>query len=150
PRPKVLPGGLTSSLAKLAADDKQSAEIRLYALAIAPTKLTSTQFTLAQNEVKAERPVTTRALAGQSLSQVPLSKDYLLTLRSILAEGGPMELHRILEAFAQSTDDEVGRRLLAALQKLPTRSALRNDRLKHAMAKFSPAVRLEADKLYAA
>ena len=117
---------MASSLAKFAADDKQSAEIRLYALAIAPTKLTSAQFALAQNEVKAERPVTTRALAAEILSQVPLSKAELLTLVAILPEVGPMELHRILEAFAQSSDDDVGRRILAALEKLPTRSALRN------------------------
>ena len=38
---KKMPPGLAGSLSRLAQDDKQSAEIRLYCLAIAPTKLSS-------------------------------------------------------------------------------------------------------------
>jgi putative heme-binding domain-containing protein len=147
---KKLPVSLTTSLAKLAQDEKQPTDVILYALAIVPTKLSSAQFALVQKEIKADRPVVNRTLAAEVFSQAPLEKEQLLELVRTLPEVGPMELERVLEAFNQSSDDQVGRSLLSTLEKLPARTTLRPERLKLHLAKYSPAIREQAEKLYAA
>jgi putative heme-binding domain-containing protein len=57
---------------------------------------------------------------------------------------------RLLEAFAQSADEKVGRSLIAALQASPIRSSLRVDMLKPRLTKFGPDVQKQAEELYAA
>jgi len=56
---------------------------------------------------------------------------------------------RLLEAFAQSSDDKVGETLVATLKASPVRSSLRPEFIKPRLAKYSPKVQKEAEALYA-
>src|SRR5205823_574111 len=63
---------------------------------------------------------------------------------------GPLELGRLLDAFSQSPDEGVGRRLVAALKVSPARASLRVGTLKPRLARFGPAVLRQAEPLFAA
>ena len=60
-----------------------------------------------------------------------------------------MELDRLLETFAQSSDERVGLSLVSALKASLARSALRADTLKRCLAKFGAPVQRSANELYA-
>jgi putative heme-binding domain-containing protein len=62
----------------------------------------------------------------------------------------PLDLDRVLTAFAQTKDDAIGRPLVAALNDPALRSSLRADQVKERIKHFGPAVQKEAEKLYAA
>ena len=62
---------------------------------------------------------------------------------------GPLELDRVLAAFAQTRDDEIGKKLVAALNNPAVRPAVRVDMVKERIKHFGPAVQQEAEKLYA-
>ena len=79
-----------------------------------------------------------------------MNSDQLLALAEALKTVGPMEVNQLLEAFAQSADDNVGRHLLAALKASPARAAVRLETLKPRLAKFGPSVQQQAEELFAA
>jgi putative membrane-bound dehydrogenase-like protein len=144
---------LAAALYKLADDDKTAAGVRLAALAAVPGGLTEvkpTLFTVLRSHLDREQPVATRALAVDVLSRAKLNADQLLALTEVLKTVGPMEVNRLLDAFASSTDDAVGERLIAALKEAPARSNLRVEAIKSRLAKYSPKVQKQAEELYAA
>ena len=143
--PKKLPDDLTSAARKLGQDDRATKEVRLLALAVVPEGMTGEQFALVRAELKSDRSVASRSLAADILLRARLGKKELLMLAQGFADIGPMELDRILEAFAHSGDDDVGRALLAGVKAYPARSALRSERLRQCLAKFSLQIRRETD-----
>jgi putative heme-binding domain-containing protein len=90
-----------------------------------------------------------RNLAADVLARAKLTQPQLLTLAGTLKSVGPMELDRLLQAFATSTDEAVGLQLIAALNTAPARSALPVATLRQRLAKFGPRVQQEAERLYA-
>jgi putative heme-binding domain-containing protein len=94
-------------------------------------------------------PAGLRAVPPVVLARAKMNSDQLLALAESLKTVGPMEAERLLEAFAPSGNEEVGRRLLEALKASPARSGLRVDALKPRLAKFGPAVQRQAAELYA-
>jgi putative heme-binding domain-containing protein len=55
----------------------------------------------------------------------------------------------VLEAFAQSGNETVGRGLVAALKASPARSGLREDAVRPRLAKYGAVVQKDAEELYA-
>jgi putative heme-binding domain-containing protein len=66
-----------------------------------------------------------------------------------LPRANPLELDRLLSAFAQSADDAVGLKLLDVLGSPELRGTLTIDAIKQRLTKYSPAVKSEAQKLFA-
>jgi putative heme-binding domain-containing protein len=60
-----------------------------------------------------------------------------------------MEINRVLDVFAQSSDETVGRRLAVALRDAPAFAALRADAVFARLKKFGPAVEREGEELAA-
>jgi putative membrane-bound dehydrogenase-like protein len=144
---------LASELLRIGSQQTQPAELRLAALAAVPGGLTvvdKTFFPFLQARLDGEQPVAVRALAVDVLTHARLTAKQLLTLTESLKSTGPMEVERLLEAFAQSTDTDLGLKLVAALNASEARSNLRVAALKHHLAKYGPRVQKEAEKLYAA
>jgi len=108
------------------------------------------QFNFLRAEVGGDRPVATRSLAADVLSRARLTNEQLVTLAGSLKAVGPMELDRLLEAFARSSDERVGRSLVAALKASPVLSSLRVETLKPRLTKFGAAIARQAEELYAA
>jgi putative membrane-bound dehydrogenase-like protein len=149
---KSPPAKLTPELLRIGNDAAMPSQIRLSALAAMPGGLAEVQaglFMFLRARLDPDEPVAARSLASVVLSQSKLTSQQLIALTDVLKTTGPMEVDRLLEAFAQSSADEIGFRLIAALKLSPARSALRADTLKRCLAKFGAAVQHQAVELYA-
>jgi putative membrane-bound dehydrogenase-like protein len=142
-----------AALLTLAANAAAPVGVRLDALAAVPGGLAQVEpplFALLRAQLGPDQPVATRAVAADVLARAKLTAEQLVALTESLKTIGPMELDRLLEAFAQSADDAVGQSFLAALKASPARSALRVEMLKPRLAKFGAPVHQQAEELYAA
>ncbi len=152
PMPKQPHGKLVAALTRLANDANAKPEVRVSAAAAVPGGLTQVDaglFELLHARLSADQPAAERSAALEVLARAKLSSEQLLALVDSVKAAGPMEVGRLLEAFAQSSDEAVGRKLLAALQSAAAKSALRIDLVKPRLAKFPAAVQKEAEELYA-
>jgi putative membrane-bound dehydrogenase-like protein len=143
---------LTLALMNIAADAKRAVPVRLGALAAIPEgldKIEPPMFTLLRDHLDPKQPVATRSLAAEVLARSKLSAKQLIALTESFKVVGPMEVDRLLEPFARSTDEKVGLRLVAALKDEQVRSSLRLSLLKPRLAKYPPAVQKQAEELYA-
>ncbi len=145
-------GKLAGILLRLGGQPTTPADLRLQALAAVPGGLdvvSPSLLTFLRARLDRDRPVAERALAVDVLTRARLTSGQLRELAESLKTAGPLEAERLLEAFAQSTDREVGLKVLAALTASPVRSALRADAVKRHLAKYDAVVRKEADRLSA-
>ncbi len=150
--PKQPPAKLTTALLKVGDETQAPAAVRLGALAAVPgglREVTPELFAFLRGHVKSDRPVTVRGLAADVLARARLSREQLVALAGALKTAGPMEVNRLLEAFGRSADEEVGRTLVAALRGSPAKAGVRVDVLRAGLAKYGPAVRKQAEGLYA-
>jgi putative membrane-bound dehydrogenase-like protein len=150
--PKRRPPDLTAALLAVGQNAAAPADVRLTALAAVSGGLTEVPpplFAFLRGHLHPEQPVATRTLAADVLAHAKLNSSQLLAVTASLQEVGPMEVDRLLDAFAQSTDDKVGQSLLAALKAAPARSSLRAGALRPRLAKYSAAVQRQAEELYA-
>ncbi|HVX15129.1 MAG TPA: PVC-type heme-binding CxxCH protein [Pirellulales bacterium] len=149
PIAKANAGPLTEALTTLAARPSIGRSDRLAALAAVPGGLEHVDpatFDLLVAELRPEAE--NRAPAVEALSKARLSTEQLTTLTSKLASVGPLEIDRLLAAFEPSTDVEVGRTLLAALDEPAVRASLRVETLKPRLAKFPAPFQTEAERFY--
>jgi putative membrane-bound dehydrogenase-like protein len=144
---------LRAELLALGHDEKRAGvELRLQALAAIPEGLSDVDEPLLaflSANLHREQALATRALAADVLARARLNSEQLIALTGSFKKTGPMEVSRLLDAFAESSDDKVGKSLLAGLKAAPARSGLRVEMIKPRLKKFSPAIQKEAEKLYA-
>ena len=117
---------------------------------MAASEADDTLFDLLLSQLVSELSVIQRGTAAEVLSKAKLSKAQLTKLTEQFATTGPLEVDRLLAAFEQSTDEQVGQQLIAALKTAPALTALRPDAIKTRLAKYSPSVQEAAQPLYAA
>jgi putative heme-binding domain-containing protein len=152
PKAKSAPKELTKRLQALGSDTKQPEDIRLAALAAIPgglPKVDDATFAFLLGRLDKSRPVAERAAATDTLAVAKLSAAQLTQLAAALPKAGPMEVGRLVPAFAQSRDEAVGRALAQVLATTAVRPMIRREQVKPVFDKYPPAVRAEADKLYA-
>ncbi len=150
--PKKAPPALETALLTVGGNVECDATTRAGALAAVPGGLTAVEpavFEFLRLRLNPDEPVLTRTLAAEALAHARLSPAQLLRLADALKMAGPMEMSRLLEAFAQSGDDKVGDALVGALQSSPARSGLRAEVLKPVLAKYGTAVQKRAQQLLA-
>jgi putative heme-binding domain-containing protein len=150
--PKQKSQQLAVPLLAAANNSKLPASVRLSALAAVPAgqaELQPIQFDLVLAHLGADQPLAARSAAADALSRAKLNNEQKRSLISALKSIGPMELDRALEALTASPDDAIGKELIDALSAGSSKSGLRAEMLKPRLAKFSAAVREQAEKLYA-
>jgi putative membrane-bound dehydrogenase-like protein len=148
PAAAPLKAALTSFASRPGLDDAQ----RLAALAAVPgglDNIASPTFDLLIDQLDPEAPASSRAAAVEIISKAKLASEQLLVVATKLASVGPLELDRLLAAFEQSTDTDVGLKVIAALNDPTVVALLRVETLKPRLAKYPPAVQAEAETLYA-
>jgi putative heme-binding domain-containing protein len=136
-------GKLVARLLELAGDERRPADVRLGALAAVPggmTEVSPGTFAFLRAKLDRDQPVQERGYAVEVLTKARLTREQLSALADLSKTIGPMELERLLDAFARTTDEGVGKRLVSALRSSPVRSGLRVDGLKTRLAKYGPAV----------
>src|SRR5262249_22676895 len=142
-----------AALRRVGTDAQLPADVRLTALATVPGgpgSLDPALFGLLLSHLDRNQPVSVRTTVADVLARAKLSTDQFIHLTEVLQNIGPIEADRLLEAFGQSTDEQVGLRLVAALREAPVRSSLHADVARQRLAKYGPAVQEQAKKLYAA
>jgi putative heme-binding domain-containing protein len=145
-------GKLIAALLQLGHDAKIPADVRLTVLAAVPGGLKKVEPALLvflRSKLSPTQAVVVRSVAADVIAHAKLTSEQLIMLAETVKTAGPLELDRLLEAFGQSTDGEVGRHLIAALKSSPARWSLRSETLKPRLAKFGSGVKKEADGLYA-
>jgi putative membrane-bound dehydrogenase-like protein len=143
---------LDVALLDIGENSKASALLRVSALAAVPglLKVEPKLFAFLRSHLDAEQPVAVRSAAAEVLTKAKLDADQLLALADTLKSVGPLEMDRLLDAFASSTQENVGLALVSALKAASARSSLRVETLKPRLAKYGPAVQHQAEELYAA
>jgi putative membrane-bound dehydrogenase-like protein len=141
---------LTKKLFKLCRDTT-SRDVILGALAVVPggpAKVESPEFLALTSCVDKDTIPELRGLAADVISKTKFDSAQFDELIKILPTVSPLDLDRVLAAFAQTKDDEIGKKLIAKLNTPEVRPALRVDGVKERIKHFGPAVQAEAEKLY--
>src|SRR6185437_5397675 len=149
---KVSDARLVEGLLKVAGDGKAAEDLRVAALAAAPGGIGTPSpeaFRFLLTQLDPNRSVGVRLAAVEVLSKARLDREQLISLAETIKGVGPLEVDRLLAAFEQCGDEEVGLKVVAALNESPGLAALRAETLKPRLAKFGPPVQEQAAKLYA-
>ena len=143
---------LDSALVSVARDAALVPSIRVRALDAAREGLEALDpalFDLAASQVLPSEDVETRGAAARVLSGAALDDGQLLELAGLLPSVGPMELPRLVVAFGQSDNPEVGARMAEGLSESKAIANLRADIVEAAAGNFPVEVRQALDSLLA-
>jgi putative membrane-bound dehydrogenase-like protein len=144
---------LRFALLLVATSERHPGPVRLEALAAVPGGLSGVEdnvFDYVRAHLSPDTPVTTRLAAAEILSKARLNSEQLVRLTESVQSAGPLEIERLLGAFAQSKSDDVGLKLTAALKQAVALANLRQDVLQKLFEKYSPAVKQQAEEVYQA
>jgi putative membrane-bound dehydrogenase-like protein len=143
---------ITEALLRLARDGKAPVDVRLDALAAIDGGLDpvpSDVFELLRASLEAGQPAGLRMTAAGVIEKARLARPQLQALASTLKTSGPLELPRLLPAFAGCADDEVGLALVGALAEAEARGSVRAEVLRPIVATYSPVVQQRGEALLA-
>jgi putative membrane-bound dehydrogenase-like protein len=127
-----------------------SDELRLNALAAIPGGVKQADektLTFLLGKLHGDQPVAMRTTAADVLARAKLTTPQLVRVADELRSAGPVEVDRLLAAFAQSTDESLGLALVKALGESPGFASLRPDALKTNLAKYGAAVQKQVQQL---
>jgi putative heme-binding domain-containing protein len=145
-------GRFREPLLNVAARGDLPAAVRLEALAAVPggpVELAPDLFRFVVTQLASDVPAPQRLAAAQALGQARLGRGQLLDLTTAVGSAGPLEIDRLLAAFDQTDDREVGERLVAALKAGKGVRGLRADALRARLTRFGPDVLKQAEPLLA-
>lgn len=145
--------GVDAALMRVARDPARPVETRLDALGAlrgGGSSLDPDLFELLRSSLAPMRPVTIRSAAAAVLEKARLDPTQLTALAPSLETAGPIELPRLLRAYANGDDGAAGLAMLASLRRAKSRSSVRADVLRPVLAKYPEAVRREGDAILAA
>ena len=149
---KTPPAKLGAALTAIAANEDNQARTPFAAFTLrpgGPAPISDGDFAEILAAIHRDKPAELRTSAADLLARAPLTPPQLRQLATAIGTASPMELDRLLTAFAPSTDEAAGLALLETLQASPLRSTLRVDMLAPRLAKYPASVRERAEGLYA-
>lgn len=95
------------------------------------------------------QPVSNRVKAAEVLSRAKLSSAQLLLVCKVMERASPFEADRLLDAFANCSEDRVGEELVSALNKSPALGGLRMELIRDKLKKFGPNTQARLKELEA-
>ncbi len=152
PVPKEGNPPLDAALARLGRSAAAPGDVRAEALASAAPSLQKVEpelFDFLVAQLDEGKPAPVRGAASRALAKAPLTRDQLLALTPALSNAGPIELPALLSAYDKGGDEELGSKLLDALDKARGLANLRADLLETALKQFPPAVQQRGDAVLA-
>jgi putative heme-binding domain-containing protein len=141
---------LNRSLKAIADAPDVSQPLRVAAISVAAASLTGLQekqFAMLLEGLSPEQPVATRSAAADALAKAPLTEAQLEQLCAATESASPLELNRLLDAYAKVVNDELGAKLLASLKASAALPSLRIDLLRASLSKYGPGVQKGIDEL---
>ena len=141
---------LQSSLLRVARDTSRPIEMRIDAVAAIQDPSMAAQpeiFELLKSALEPNRSIAVRSTAAVLLEKSTLDRSQLMALTSQLAAAGPLELPRLLRAYAAANDEATGLAVINALRQSKVKSSVRGDMLRPVLSKYPESVRKEGDAL---
>ncbi len=152
PAPKNVAPGLGAALLRVAGHRAWSVEVRLDALAAVPGGLSNVNpelFDFLRASIDPSQTVAIRGAAADVLAKAKLSPKQLLLLAETLKSVGPLELPKLLAAYENASDENLGLKLVASLRESKAHASLRPDLVKRSLTKFPDTVQRAGDELLA-
>jgi putative membrane-bound dehydrogenase-like protein len=139
------------SLLRLAGDEDRPAGLRSAALAAAAPRLprlAPNQFEFLMARLDPDLPPLVRLEATGALGSARLDDGQLKTLAGGVARAGALEMRQLLPAYERSHELEVGRQLVAALDKAPGLPSVAPEVLRRTLQGYPEEVRRAAGPLF--
>jgi len=152
PAAKTNATDFSEPLLSLARNSARSADLRLEALAAAPSPLKGLEpgvFQFLCANLNSDVPLLRRTSAAAVLGKTRLDEAQFLDLCERIPEAGPLELSKVLAAFDHNASEEIGLKLVAALQKSKALASIPADSLKTLLAKYPASVQAPGAELLA-
>ncbi len=151
-RSRAIPG-FNEQLQAIAADPKTPDQLRVTVLDILVARrsnLTSDQYAFLTSRLSPQSDAVMRQTAARIIGRSTPDRQQLLQIaREHLPKADPLTLSTILDCFRTSKDEEVGKALIAVLQKSSSAlSTLGEDRLKALLAGYGPSVQESSKPLF--
>jgi len=143
---------LNLALAAVADSEEASRDLRVAALAVIAGslgELSEPQFKLLVATLPADNSVVARSAAVDAITSAALTPTQLDTLCSAIPSAGPLELNRLIIAFARSTDQHLGLKLLTSLRSAEALESLRMDIVRSSLSKYGADVQKGVGELEA-
>jgi putative heme-binding domain-containing protein len=90
-----------------------------------------------------------RVAAAAVLEKSTLDREQLMTLADIVQSAGPLEIGKLLPPFDRASDEQVGLRLIDALEHARSRASVRPDMIRPRLAKYPESVQRRGEVLVA-
>ena len=152
PPPKALSNKIAEALLTIARGTDLSAAMRLAALTALPAgpcELDTPTFEFLCSQLVATAPLVQRSSAAKVLGRSRLTAEQQLALVDRLKAAAVGEIAVLLGAYENSSDETLGRKLVAALQEAPAARQLAPGTIKPRLSKFPPPVQQELETLLA-
>lgn len=150
--PKQTVPELRDALVRVARHDSWPVAVRVEALTAIQeglTPLDSELYALLRTALQPAEQPPVRLAAASVLEKAALDRDQLLTLTDLVQSAGPLEISRLLPPFDRVADEQVGLRLIDALERARSRPSLRPDMIRPRLAKYPESVQKRGDTLIA-
>ena len=136
---------------RVAHDANRSVDVRLEALNAVPAGATidASSFELLRASLVPASPSASRLAAATAIERAKLDRSQALALLPIIETTGPVELPRLLQAFASGAgkDEADGRALIASLERASARTSLRPDVLRPRLAAYPDSIKRAGETL---
>ena len=152
PAPKDAAAALRAALLGVGRNNARTVAIRLDALAAIADGVDAVDpelFDLLRSSLEPGRPASIMSAAAGVIEKAKLDPVQLTTLAASLQAAGPLELPRILRAYANGSDEAAGLAMIASLRQSKGRSSVRAEILRPLLEGYPESVRKEGDALLA-
>ena len=147
PVPKSASPAIQEGLLRVARDASKPQETRLLAIAAAPDGLASADvFDTVRSGLTSE-VVAVRSAAIAAAERTKFDDAQLIALAEVLRAASPIDLPRLLRAFASGGSDAAGGALVAALRASRSRASVRAETLRPVLARYPAGVQREGELL---
>jgi putative membrane-bound dehydrogenase-like protein len=92
---------------------------------------------------------TLRVAASAVVEKSTLDREQLMALAEIVQSAGPLEIGKLLSPFDRAIDEQVGLRLIDALEHARSRASLRPDMIRPRLTKYPESVQRRGEALIA-
>jgi putative heme-binding domain-containing protein len=151
PVASTVAGDLQDACLRVAHDVNRGVDVRLEALNAVPTgaPIDASSFELLRASLLPASPSSIRLAAATAIERAKLDRSQAIALLPTIETAGPVELPRLLQAFASGAGKEEadGRALIASLDRASSRTSLRPDVLRPRLTAYPDSVKSAADVL---
>jgi putative membrane-bound dehydrogenase-like protein len=146
----VFKASVPNEVASVARKSSLPADVRVAAASLAARDgkpLSEELFTFLKSQCQKDVDSVTRLAASRALGGIRPTAKQLVALIELISQAGPLELPALISAFDAETSADMGKQLIAALNKSPGVTSLPAARVTAMLQRFPPEVGAAAEPL---